>query len=164
MSHDLYVNDVCQAIGRGRAGKRRKAVERGITRLRLPTGRGKEGKLWNRGEKKEERGKEGHRIGLLCLAVLSFALLEFRGRLVSLSRIAPEYVRNSFNLYSTLTPTANSSKKCPFQTHFWLQSLISRKNALFRPPGRGGHSRARKVKNYSKSITESHNEKSRDDF
>ena len=97
-----------------------------------------------------------------CCAFLCFALISRPARRPL--QVRPGNARHPVNLCSHLTPTANSLKKCPFQSPFRPQSQILRKNALFTPLCGGDHSRARKVKKYNQNITENHNEKSRDDF
>ena len=84
---------------------------------------------------------------LLCLAVLSFALLWFWGWPVSLSRTGRK-MREIHTNYAAI----------------WSQPQILRKNPIFDPICGGDHGRAQKVKIYNKNIIENHNEKSRDDF
>ena len=106
-----------------------------------------------------------HGYALKCYAMLCFPLLCFDFEAGSSPSPGSARKCKKFTQFmQQFEPNRKFLEKMTFQTPFWPQSQIPRKNALFGPLCGGDHGRAQKVKNYNKNITENHNEKSRDYF
>ena len=115
---------------------------------------------------------------LLCLAMLGSALLclaKVMLRLRMLCWCCSRHCKNSgthesglvrhYKNNGFLEPDCCIPAVCSRKIRFFRsQSQIPRQNARLRSPCGGDHSRAQKMKNYIKKMTETHNEQSRDYF